>query len=556
VTSAGAAGDVAVVNAVNSVSFQELVTAATVGVSRRPLDIAALDGPAAAYAGVLDASDPAAAVLDAAALLGTARRAGTQPAHGVACPPAAPADTAPELSARAARVLRQLGGGQAPGFAAADSELLADLLTVASGAGYVAPAPLLPGLLDAAVRTAALRPAVAAVLGARGRWLARHRPDWQQVAEQAQAYRVLASQAGDGEASTASGPLEVWRTGSRAQRHAYLAILRDRDPKAARELLGAGWTRENGEDRATLLAVLARGLSPDDEEFLEAALDDRAGAVRATARRMLSRLPGSAFNRRATERAAAALRLAGDGPRRRLIAIPPRHGDLNAATVRDGIGTRPPAPSIGVGAWLLTEVIAAAPLASWTERLGLPPRKIVALPVERDLGIAVHAGWRLAAVSQDSSEWARALLDAGDPDDGGGRPPAVWPDSTRLAAVLPPDVRAARAAALLAGTNLAAKPADVNATIAEIAGFPVPWPIPLADAAVAKLGRAAALAVLPRLARALLAAAGRGLPAIGVRDYAAELTRLADAHPQTWSPLLRSAAETIALRRAFLEEIR
>ena len=37
---------------------------------------------------------------------------------------------------------------------------------------------------------------------------------------------------------------------------------------------------------------------------------------------------------------------------------------------------------------------------------------------------------------------------------------------------------------------------------------------------------------------------------------AAELTRLADAHPQPWSPLLRKTVETILLRRAFLEEIR
>jgi hypothetical protein len=92
--------------------------------------------------------------------------------------------------------------------------------------------------------------------------------------------------------------------------------------------------------------------------------------------------------------------------------------------------------------------------------------------------------------------------------------------------------------------------------IAEMAGCPVPWPTVLADAVTAILGRVATQAVLPRLARGLLAAAARGLPATGDRDYAAELARLASAYPQTWSPLLRSAAETIALRRAFLEEIR
>ena len=84
----------------------------------------------------------------------------------------------------------------------------------------------------------------------------------------------------------------------------------------------------------------------------------------------------------------------------------------------------------------------------------------------------------------------------------------------------------------------------------------MPWPGALADAVMAILGRAAPLAALPRLPRGLLDQAARGLPATGGRDYAAELTRLADAHPQTWSPLLRKTVETILLRRPFFEEIR
>ena len=129
---------------VSPVSFDDLVTAATVGVARRPVDVTALGGPAAGHARVLGDSDPAAALLDAAALLEAARRAGSRPAADIATPPAAPADTAPELSARAARLLRRLAGPTVPGFTAADSELLAGLLTAASEAGYLAPAPRWP----------------------------------------------------------------------------------------------------------------------------------------------------------------------------------------------------------------------------------------------------------------------------------------------------------------------------------------------------------------------------------------------------------------------------
>jgi len=532
-----------------SASFDDLVTAATVGVSRKPFVIGGLEGPAAGHLAALDGGDQAFALLDAAALMTVAQRAGVQPEQGIVGPPPSPADAAPELSARAERALRQLGGAQlAPGFSAGDKELLADLLMAAGKAGYVASAPLLPDLLDAAVRTVALRPAVAATLGVRGRWLAGYRADWQSVG----------AATADPTSTAPPGPAEVWRTGSRADRHGYLAALRADDPAAGRELLAADWTRLSADERAALLTVLARSLSPADDDFLDHVLDDRADAVRAVARRLLARLPGSRFNRRATERATAVLGLEHAGRHRSLAVTRP--ADPDPAAGRDGIDVRLPAPSIGRSAWLLTQLIAAAPLAAWTSAFGLPPGEIVALPVGPDLDAArrldVHAGWRLAAVSQGNPEWAEALLTAGDPDDGGGRPPAAWPDDQRLAATLAPDRRAARAAAVLAATNLNAGPAIANRVLAEVGGGPVPWPGELADTVLAVISRAAPLTVLPRLPRGLLSLAARGLPATGGRDYAAELTRLADARPQTWTPLVRKTAETILLRRAFLEEIR
>ncbi|HEY7262844.1 MAG TPA: DUF5691 domain-containing protein [Trebonia sp.] len=533
----------------DTLSFDDLVTAATIGVARKGLPTAALAGPAGSYPGAVDAGDPAAALLDAAALLTVSRRAGVQPVRGAACPPGAAAGAAPELPAPAARALRRIGGGHvAAGFAAAGSQLLADLLAAARDAGYVAPAALLPDLLDAAVRTAALRPVVAAVLGTRGRWLARHRADWRQVAELAPPDRTGASQP-DGD------DLQTWRTGSRGERRAYLARLRDRDPAGARELLATGWARETGEDRAALLTVLARGLSAGDEEFLEAALDDRAGTVRDLARRLLARLPGSAYRRRASQRAAAALRLESGGGSPRLVATLP--GMPDDAAVRDGIDPRPPSPAIGARGWLLTELLAAAPLAHWTALCGLTPREIVALPVSPDRTTEVLAGWRLAAVRQRDGDWAQALLDAVDPEKAQNRPPAAWPPDQQLSAVLPAGVRAERIAdVLLTGRDPGGGPMNVYAALAEVAGCPVPWPPVLAGAVVTVLRLATTRTTLTPLPRGLLDAAKRGLPATGDRDYAAELTRLADNYPQTWSPLLHSCAETIALRSIFLEEIR
>jgi len=529
---------------VTAVSYDDLVTAATVGLSHSPLPVTTLAGAAAGHEAVLAKDDQAAALLDAAALMTAARRAGVLPAAGVAVPPAAATETAAELPAGATRLIRRLGSPQ----------LLADLLTEAASRGYRAPAPLLPFLLDVAARDKALRRAVAAVLGTRGRWLAQYRPDWQQVADTGWPDQAAA---GAGAAGDPAGP-GVWETGSRARRHAYLAALRDRDPAAARELLAASWAQETGPDREVLLALLADGLSADDEAFLEQAVDDRKESVRNVALGLLASLPDSAYQRRAAQRAASLLRLEQRGARRRLIASPPERAD--AATIRDGISPTPPEPATSVPAWLLIQAIAAAPLSEWVTAFGMDPGQIVSLRLAPDgQQVIVHAGWRFAAIRQANAEWAQALLlAAAEPAEVRKRPPAVWPRDCDLAAVLPAGARAARAAALLAEPVPGSDPAG------EVAGCARPWPEPLADAVITALRRALAsaarsghTAVTHGLTVVLSNAAGHGVPVTSGTDYAAALAELASADncPPYWTTLLRKAADTAAVRRAFLEEI-
>ncbi len=91
-----------------TLSYDDLVSAATVGITRKPVALMELDGAAAGCEGVLDAGNPAAALLDAAALLTVARRAGVQPRRGVTVP--APADSAPALPDRAVTLLREPAG--------------------------------------------------------------------------------------------------------------------------------------------------------------------------------------------------------------------------------------------------------------------------------------------------------------------------------------------------------------------------------------------------------------------------------------------------------------
>jgi hypothetical protein len=629
---------------VSGVSFEDLVAVAALGVSRKGFADAELDGPAARYAGVLDAGDPAAALLDAAALLTVASRAGVRPLRagrdGGHDEPAGGADGLGsqsggerELSARGARLLVRLGRLDRPrGAPVRGNDLLGDLLVAMRDARCVLPAPLLPSLLDLAARSAALRPLVAAVLGPRGAWLAGHRADWREVADAGPARasgteesagpvtadRMSGSRYGTagGRADAAEGPStdgpgsgdgatgavgdaggpEVWRVGGPGERLAFLTGLRERDPGAARELLAAGWPRESGSERARLLGALGHGLAAGDEEFLEHALDDRAAEVSRVARQLLARLPGSDFRRRAARRAAAVLRLEGEGPDARLVGHRPDAADK--AAVRDGIEPRSPAHWVDDTAWRFSQVIAGVPPTYWTARFGMTPAQIVALPVRDVAAIEVRAGWRLAAARQaapppttgppttgqpraerpgaerqaqrsadgtepwaqpddteaELADWALALLDA---DLGPvNRPPSAWVLDAALAALLPAGLRAARAAALLDQASTDASHPRARVAMTELAGHPVPWPAMLADAVLRVMAREILRPKLTVLSQAFVETAGRGLPASGDKDYAAELMRLADSMPQSWVPEMIAAAETIALRRAFLTELR
>jgi hypothetical protein len=527
-------------------SYEELVAVATVGLDRRPLQPGGLAGPAAAHAGVLDPADPAAALLDAAALLSSARWAGVLPARAPALRVAA-ADTEPELSRTASVILA--------GALRSDPELAADLLAAAAGAGFRAAPPTLPALLDAAVRHRALRQPASAVLGNRGRWLAAHRDDWRRALGVTDAAGQAAVPAAtDGTASGPSGDADVWQTAGRQDRRRWLAGLRRRDPAAARELLADGWSRETGDDRADLLGVLADQLSAADEPFLEAALDDRKHAVRQAAARLLAALPESAFTHRAIGRGAAALSAGRQGPRPTLVVALPQARD--AAAARDGMPAAPAGAAIGGRAWLLIQYIAAVPLAEWTARLGLSPAPLAALPVSGGFRAEVHAGWRKAAVAQGDASWAAALLAAGqvpasgESRDRGARGPAGSAD-TELAMVLPPADRVAWAQGILTQHGPGPQAA------AALAACPGPWSARLADAVLGQLARGVAAGRQHRNVLVILPLAARKLPATGHRDYAAELRALALAGPSAGELFrrLRRAADVIAYRRQFLQEL-
>ncbi|MEU7904315.1 SWIM zinc finger family protein [Actinoplanes sp. NPDC049118] len=380
----------------------DLLAAALVGTARRPWTSAGVHvgdrtlTPAAPGTAPGGGSDAAAALLEAAATALTYRRSGVTPSSGHAPVEAAPAETGRPLPAAAgARLLRLLTEGGAPGGAQQAQELLAQWLTAAAEHGGFAPPESLPALLDAGRRNGAVRPAIGRIAGRRGTWLAGMRPDWRWLRDEAPG------------AAPPTDP-EVWETGTGGERLAYLTRLRGTDPAAGLALLESTWRTETPEDRARFVSALGTGLSPDDDAFLDRALDDRRKGVREAALDLLRRLPGSSLCRRMAARSTAAVRLERRAlVRDRLVVTPP--AELTTELRRDGVGAQP-AHGTGVQAWLLEEIIAGTPLTGWTEAFERSPAAVVGLARGHDWETPLLHGWAKAAIMQSDSAWAAALV--------------------------------------------------------------------------------------------------------------------------------------------------
>jgi Family of unknown function (DUF5691) len=154
--------------------WQAILTAALIGAER-----AVVPPPPTLLPASTSSPDQAATLLDHAALLTVARRAGLR-ADSAQSPRPAADDTRPTVSAAAGRRLARILAGE-------NSDLIAEWLTAAVTLGLRPPPQLLPALLDRARRVAAsnpdpdearLRDLVAAAGGPRASWLAGLNPAW------------------------------------------------------------------------------------------------------------------------------------------------------------------------------------------------------------------------------------------------------------------------------------------------------------------------------------------------------------------------------------------
>ena len=395
-------------------TWDEILATAVVGTEQRELALAAREDELGRLLAQISNTDREGSLLSAASVVALYRSAGVAP----------PADTQPLLEAcgqdEANRSSVASGQHLALMLEGEFREVLPEWLAAMNRARKRVPEEHLPALLDHGREEPSLRGMIVAVLGRRGEWLSAQNPDWFYA--------------------TRREEKDVWETGSREERLLLLDHLRTVDPTRARELLVTTWPQESAKDRVVFLEKFAIGVSPNDESFLNEAVNDRSVEVRRVARSLLAGLP-SEFSRRLKELANQVLSFRKPliGKARIEVALPE---DPIAWLKANGIEIdNPPrnaTQSMGPKGWLLKEMISLIPIAHWVEVWQKSPIEIIRAGDESDWRESFSAGFVAAAQRDGDPDWIEALVlfTPADPN----RPPR-----TELAAYLP----AARLEALI-----------------------------------------------------------------------------------------------------------
>jgi len=307
----------------------------------------------------------------------------------------------------------------ADALASEHARLHAELFARLAQANLLLPTTLLPRALDIGRRTVAMRPALAEVIGERGRWLAAQNDDWRYATG-------VADDAGD-EAR--------WHDGSLEQRRAFLRSERERDAAAARQRLSEALAEMPVKERVELVSELATRLSAEDEALLDSLRADRGREVRAVALSLLLRLPAAAHTQRAIARLAPLLSEERQLLRKRWRIEPPTAPDK--AWAADNVdAARPKSETLGERAWWLYQLVRQVPLAWWTTHTGMDADELIRWARSGDWAEALLRGWHDVLTTVPSVEWCQALLADKETQK---RPGTV----TQLLALLPRDLREA-----------------------------------------------------------------------------------------------------------------
>jgi hypothetical protein len=299
------------------------------------------------------------------------------------------AEPGPQISEAAAwRLARMINGEY--------GDLLPEWFQLAAASGKTLPAHWLPLILDRVVSPICQK--FPAVLGPAAAWLTTLNRNWS---------LQLTDRAPDE---------QKWIEGTLDERRAELAAQRKLDPAVARRWLQSTWETDPPEAREAFINVLLTRPSPDDEAFLESALDDKRKAVRLAAADCLSRLPSSAHAQRNLARVDPLLQM--EEPSGLLSKLRKRKLDIqlpasiDKAAQRDGIEPKPPAQrKIGERAFWLTQMISMVEPSHWCRRFNCDAATLVKAAIATDYATDLLSAMSAATARHPDREWMMALAD-------------------------------------------------------------------------------------------------------------------------------------------------
>jgi hypothetical protein len=297
------------------------------------------------------------------------------------------AGTEPVSEIAAWRLARIIGGEH--------RSLLGEWFSLAAASGRVLPPHLLPLVLEHVPPEE--RPGAGGVLGPAASWLAARHPRW-------------FADAPVREPSDAR-----WKEGTLRERLTELEAVRRIDRVRSRAWLRTTWEEDAPDAREAFLNALLPTIAPDDEEFLEFALDDKRKSVRQAAAEALSRLPDSAHARRNLASLGTLIDLGAEkggllglGRKRKLVVELPTAPDK--AAFRDGIEAKVPANrKIGERAFWLVQRVARVPPDYWCVRFGCDARTFFDAVLATDYAQELALALTEAATRHPRREWALLL---------------------------------------------------------------------------------------------------------------------------------------------------
>ena len=222
-------------------------------------------------------------------------------------------------------------------------------------------------------------------LSANGKWLLLQHPEWQ--------LRLKANDKIN------------WTTAIKPKRLQLLKSMRMTAPDRAVELLESTWESEKPRDKKSFLKELKNGLSPNDELFLEKALNDKRKEVRKEAAELLAKLPLSEFSERMFQRA---LEMMYYEKGRWHFNIP---DEPDKKAVQDGILAIDIKWKGGAKAGYLGQIFSRIPPSRWELHFEAEPLEVLRIFNKTNWSNILLKALAQAALFHEDEKWTGAFLE-------------------------------------------------------------------------------------------------------------------------------------------------